>query len=40
MPRNTDVPNTVWDTTDPGGIYRPNEPPVDTRGANFDPLDI
>jgi len=40
MPRNTDVPNTVWDTTDPGGTYRPNEPPVNTCGASFDSLDI
>ena len=40
MPRETDVPNTVWDTTNPGGTYRPNEPPVDTYGTHFNPLDI
>ena len=40
MPRKTDVLNTTWDTTDPSGTYRPNEPPVDTYGVNFDPLDI
>jgi len=40
MPLNTDVPDTIWDTTDPGGTYRPNEPPVSTKGTEFDPLDI
>ena len=40
MAYKTDVPNTTWDTTDPGGTYRPNEPPVDTCGTYFDPLDI
>ena len=40
MPCETDVPNTVWDTTDPGGTYRPNELPVDTCGIEFIPLDI
>ena len=40
MPQETDVPNTVWDTTDPGGIYRPNEPPLSTIGTEFKPLNI
>ena len=40
MPRETDVPGTMWDTTDPGGTYRPDEPPVSTHGTEFDPLDI
>ena len=40
MPRKTDVLNTTWDTTDPSGTYRPNEPPVDTCGTEFNPLDI
>ena len=40
MARETDVPDTVWDTTDPGGTYRPNEPPVIASGTEFNPLDI
>ena len=40
MPPEIDVPNTAWDTTDPGGTYRPNEPPVNACGAKFNPLDI
>ena len=40
MPQETDVLNKVWDSTDPGGTYRPNEPPVDTYGTKFNPLDI
>ena len=40
MPQETDVPNATWDTTDPGGTYRLNEPPVDTYGTKFDPLNI
>ena len=40
MPRKTDVPDTAWDTTDPGGTYRPNEPPVNASRTKFDPLDI
>ena len=40
MPRETDVPGTMWDTTDPRGTYRPDEPPVSTHGTEFDPLNI
>ena len=40
MPRKIDVPNTTWDTTDPGGTYRLNEPLVNTCGTHFDSLDI
>ena len=40
MPPKPDVPGTTWDTTDLGGTYRPNEPPVMTSGATFKPLDI
>ena len=41
MLQNTEIyPATLTDTTDPSGTYRPNEPPVDTYGADFDPLDI
>ena len=40
MPQETDVPGTTWDTTDLGGTYRPNEPPINTYGIEFSPLDI
>ena len=40
MPRKTDVPGITQDTTDPGGTYRPDEPPVEAFGATFKPLDI
>ena len=40
MPRKTDVPGTTWDTTDLGGTYRPNEPPVEAFRTEFNPLDI
>jgi len=40
MPRESDIPNTRFDTTDPGGTYRPNEPPVATRGTVFEPFEV
>ena len=40
MPTEIDILNTTWDITDPGGTYRPDEPPVDTHGTEFNPLDI
>ena len=40
MPRKTDVLGITWDTTDLGGTYRLNEPPVEAFGATFEPLDI
>ena len=40
MPDESDVPGIIWDTTDLGGTYRPNEPPISTRGTEFNPLYI
>src|SRR5437667_2387006 len=40
IPRVLDIPNTRFDTTDPGGTYRPNEPPEAKRGTQFKPFGI
>ena len=40
MPPQTDVLGTTWDTTDLGGTYRLDEPPVEAFRAAFEPLDI
>ena len=40
MPRESDIPNTRFDTTNPGGTYRPNEPPMAKRGTKFKPFEI
>ena len=37
---NTDVPNAIYDRTDPGGTYRPDELPVPTCGIEFNPINI
>ena len=40
MSPKPDVPGITWDTTNPGGMYRLNEPPLKASGAAFKPLDI
>ena len=40
MAREIDILGIIWDTTDPSGIYRLNEPPVKAIRTKFKPLNI